>query len=94
MNTIELIHQSSYDLTESERLEVFGYINMIKARFGRKKDSVQENFLPQSQQANSADKSEKIYQLMCEISDDFQKSGRKIDIDDFEKSRQDREIIR
>lgn len=36
MNTIELIHQSSYDLTESERLEVFGYINMIKARFGQR----------------------------------------------------------
>lgn len=94
MNTIELIHQSSYDLTESERLEVFGYINMIKARFGRKQQNEQESILPHSQQIVNIDKSQQIYQLMCEIADDFQKSGRDIDMDDFEKSRQDRELVR
>lgn len=93
MNTAELIYQSSQELSESERLEVFGYINMIKARFGRKK-SVPETILPQSQQTKNIDKSEQIYQLMCEISDDFQKSGRTIDMDDFEKSRQDRDLDR
>lgn len=37
---------------------------------------------------------ELIYQLMCEIADDFQKWGRNIDMDGFEKSRQDRELDR
>ena len=91
MNTIELIHKSSYELTESERLEVFGYINMIKARFGRKKDSVQESALPQSQNTDSV---QERLDFINNLANQATNIGFAIDMDDFEKSRQDRELDR
>lgn len=89
MNTIELIHQSSYDLTESERLEVFGYINMIKARFGRNKDMVQGTVV-----AQALDNSNQAIEILERIAHRRATVGTSIDIDEFERSRQDRELDR
>ncbi|MDO4427462.1 MAG: hypothetical protein Q4B88_04965 [Moraxella sp.] len=89
MNTIELIHKSSYDLTESERLEVFGYINMIKARLGRKKSVAQTTILP-----TELDNSDQAINILERIAQRRAMAGISIDIDEFEKSRQDRELDR
>lgn len=89
MNTIELIHQSSYDLTESERLEVFGYINMIKARFGRNKDMAQGMVV-----AQALDNSQERLNFINDLAHQAKAMGVNIDIDEFEKSRQDRELDR
>ncbi|UYZ68837.1 hypothetical protein LP090_11375 [Moraxella bovis] len=89
MNTIELIHKSSCDLTESERLEVFGYINMIKARLGRKNSVAQTIILP-----TELDNSDQAINILERIAQRRAMAGISIDIDEFEKSRQDRELDR
>ncbi|MDO5050733.1 MAG: hypothetical protein Q4D68_03255 [Moraxella equi] len=89
MNTIELIHKSSYDLTESERLEVFGYINMIKARLGRNKSVAQTTILP-----TELDNSDQAINILERIAQRRAMAGISINIDEFEKSRQDRELDR
>lgn len=88
MNTAELIYQEVLELPEYARLEMLKNIQLTKEKLGfLKKPKTTETIA-------TDDKSEQIYNLMCQISDNFQKSGRRIDIDEFEKSRQDRELDR
>lgn len=82
MNTIELIHKSSYDFTESERLEVFGYINMIKARLGRKQQNEQESILPQPQ---NTDNIQERLDFINHLASQAKTIGFFIDMDDFKK---------
>lgn len=89
MNTLDLIYQSSHDLSETERLEVFGYINMIKARFGRKKAMVTATILPKA-----SDNSDQAIDILERIAKRRAMTGTSIDIDEFEKSREDRELDR
>lgn len=88
MNTAELIYQEVLELPEYARLEMLKNIQLTKEKLGFLKKPKTTETTP----AN--DKSEQIYRLMCQISDDFQQSGKRIDIDDFIKSRQDRELDR
>ena len=46
------------------------------------------------QNTHADDKSQEIYRLMCQIANDFEKTGKYIDMEDFEQSRQDRELDR
>lgn len=89
MNTLDLIYQSSHDLSETERLEVFGYINMIKARLGRKKAMVTATILPKA-----SDNSDQAIDILERIAKRRAMTGTSIDIDEFEKSREDRELDR
>lgn len=91
MNTAELIYHASQDLSENERLEVFGYINLIKARFGHKKQFEPETVLPQSQNADSV---QERLDFINNLANQAKTIGFAIDMDEFEKSRQDRELVR